>query len=271
MSNHQDAFAKNRAEELGYDVWNDFVIPHFYNELDFLVATKPRVIVGGRGCGKTMLIRYLSHQSSFSKNREDFPDDCVEHVGLYWRADTQFCNALIKRGIDEETWSSAFKHFVALGVSKEIIDSLINIAESKYPNFSASQIDQISVETLAPYFETVPANLRDLLEYLTVKMREFELWVNNVKKISEPMFLPGVSFLKSIIDLIKKDCKELSNTNFYVYVDEYENLANYQQRIINDWLKHSERPLIFNLAVKKNAFIERETTGNERLANIHDL
>src|SRR5207248_3864274 len=44
----------------------------------------------------------------------------------------------------------------------------------------------------------------------------------------------------------------------------------YQQRLINTWLKHSEPPLIFNLAVKRNAFTNRRTIGNEYLSDIHD-
>ena len=41
-------FAKNRAEELGRDVWRDFVVPPFFDRLDLIEARKPRVIIGGR-------------------------------------------------------------------------------------------------------------------------------------------------------------------------------------------------------------------------------
>ena len=86
----QSVFTKNRAEELGYDVWEHFVVPPFYHLLDLQTARKPRLIIGGRGCGKTMLLRYLSHQTMFSQSRETIPDDALLHIGLYWRADTQF-------------------------------------------------------------------------------------------------------------------------------------------------------------------------------------
>ena len=65
----KEVFAKNRAEELGRDVWRDFVVPPFFDRLDLIEARKPRVIIGGRGCGKTMLLRYLSHDSAFSPSR----------------------------------------------------------------------------------------------------------------------------------------------------------------------------------------------------------
>ena len=47
--------AKNRAEEFGHDLWQDFVIPPYFMELEILHSRKPSIIVGGRGCGKTML------------------------------------------------------------------------------------------------------------------------------------------------------------------------------------------------------------------------
>src|SRR5438132_2804154 len=87
-------FAKNRTEELGYDVWEQFVIPPFYDQLDLEAAKKPRVIVGGRGCGKTMLLRYLSHQTAFSPKRPAIPKSALGHIGLYWRADTQFSRVM---------------------------------------------------------------------------------------------------------------------------------------------------------------------------------
>ena len=40
--------------------------------------------------------------------------------------------------------------------------------------------------------------------------------------------------------------------------------------MINTWVKHSEPPLIFNLAMKRNGFKTRQTEGGESLSDIHD-
>ena len=74
-----------------------------------------------------------------------------------------------------------------------------------------------------------------------------------------------------MIEIIKKQLPLLKESNFAVYIDEYENLYEYQKRIINTWLKHSEMPLIFNLAIKRNALETRETLGSESLSDIHDF
>ena len=265
-----DVFSKNRAEEIGYDVWENFVVPIFFNRLDLKNARKPRIIIGGRGCGKTMLLRYLSHQTMFSKYRKHISDDDISHIGLYWRADTQFCNAMIKRGISDDVWQSAFNHFAAIILGTEILNSLKSIAESNYKNFILGDIDNLSFEKLKAFGIDLPGSFSKLYSELEMLLWEFEGWVSNVRKIKEPKFLPGDKFVSAMIKLIKDQISIFDNAIFFVYLDEYENLCEYQQRIINTWLKHSEVPLIFNLAMKRNSFDTKNTVGVEYLSDIHD-
>src|SRR3954471_16272282 len=117
--NMQDAVIKNRAEEFGFDVWPHFVIPPFYDSLGLEEARKPWVLRGGRGCGKTMLLRYLSHHSVFSRTRNDIPEDAAHRIGLYWKADTQFATTMQGRGLEEETWRSAFFHLLSLTIGAD--------------------------------------------------------------------------------------------------------------------------------------------------------
>lgn len=267
----QSIFSKNRAEELGYDVWKYFVIPPFYDKLDLQTARKPRLIIGGRGCGKTMLLRYLSHQSMFSKDRLDIPDNAITHIGLCWRADTQFANAMSKRGIEDDVWEAAFSHMAALILGMEVLDSLDSVAGSHLSLLSIEDINRLSFRRLQAFDITLPDTTKALRENLEEKLWAFENWVNNVRKVSEPNFLPGSKFVLAIIQLIQQQVENLRDATYFVYLDEYENLCTYQQKIINTWLKHSEVPLIFNIAMKRNAFETRDTTGSESLSDIHDF
>ncbi len=269
----QRAFVKNRAEELGYDVWKHFAVPPFFDRLDLADARKPRVIVGGRGCGKTMLLRYLSHQSTFSPDRENVPRDSLQHIGLYWRADTQFAAAMIGRGVADDVWTSAFNHLLAVMNGLEVLASLQSIAESKVGVLDASKLEDMHLGELAPYFAPAPppATLSALRSQLVMARRELRMWVNNVHTSPIPKFLPGAPFVLDLIAILRKAIPCLSGSTYFIYVDEYENLSGYQQRIINTCLKHSESPLIFNLAMKRNAFVTRETLGPESIMEIADF
>lgn len=263
--------AKNRAEELGSDVWQHFVIPPFYERLDLQTARKPRLIIGGRGCGKTMLLRYLSHQSMFSPDRQFIPDSAASHIGLFWRTDTNFASLMSARDISSDIWHAAFAHLAALLIGREVLQSLKSIAESKSSILEVADIETLDFSRLSAFDSDLPGTTDELYRDLESRVWTFEGWVSNVRKIAEPIFLPGKEFIAALIEEIRSQIVSLKDSVFYVYVDEYENLQHYQQKIINAWLKHSEAPLIFNLAMKKNAFETLETTGPESLSDIHDF
>src|SRR3990172_1474611 len=266
----QDVFAKNRAEELGYDVWENFVIPPFFDRLSLGGTRKPKVIVGGRGCGKTMLLRYLSHDSMFSPRRPAISPDAKSHIGLYWRADTQFAQLMAGRGLEDDIWHGAFRHLSAVSLGKEVLRSLQSISSSTAGFATEDEITKADFSRLHSFDEDLPSTYRELLRSLEDRVDAFETWVNDVRNIPRPRFLPGEAFLARLVDVVHSEFAGLRDTEFFVYIDEYENLTTYQQRIINTWLKHSEPPLIFNLAMKRNGFKTRLTTGDESLSHIHD-
>ena len=263
-------FASNRAEELGHDVWEKFVIPPSFNELGIGETQKPRVVVGGRGCGKTMLLRYLSHKSAFSPKRTSWPSETIRHVGLYWKADTQFASLLEKRGKDNDLWRAAFGHLAALVLSAEILRSLNSISQSGLDVLNPEQLELLNLERLQIYSSDLPCTYPELIRYFEDQLAEFEIWANDVHSVPQPKFLPSDKFIKRLISVVQEQLSQLEDGIFSVYIDEYENLSLYQQRMVNTWLKHSEPPLIFNLAMKRNGFKTRKTEGEESLSDIHD-
>lgn len=263
-------FAKNRTEELGNDVYQHFVIPPFFDRLDLQAARKPRLFIGGRGCGKTMLLRYLSHQSAFSTSRQSIPRHALEHIGLYWRVDTQFAAVMHQRGIAEDVWSSAFNHLLGIVLGLEVLRSLKNIESSAIQVLQPGQIEEVSFDRLKVYDESFSGGTSNLIFSLEQRLAELEMWVANVRKRAEPVFLPGRSFVLSLIRHITQAIPALKSAAFFVYVDEFENLLHYQQRILNTCIKHSEIPLIFNIAMKRHAFETLHTVGSEAIQDIAD-
>src|SRR3989442_12053139 len=180
------AFSKNRAEELGSDVWQHFVIPRFYQQLDLTTARKPRIIVGGRGCGKTMLLRYLSHQSMFSRDRPSIPPEATSHIGLFWKNDTHFASLMSGRDISDKTWDTAFSHMAALILGIEVLNSLESIANSKSNALKVDEIRQLDFKRLGAFDPQLPTTHTELRAALEERLWHFESWVSNVRKMAEP-------------------------------------------------------------------------------------
>ncbi len=260
------AFAKNRAEEWGYDVWDHFVVPPFYEEI-ISESRKPRVFIAGRGCGKTMLLRYLCHQSVFSSKRAIIPKEAFSKIGLYWRIDTSSVVVMNERDIKADVWHSAFEHLITLTVGLEIIKSVHSIINSNAPLLDRDSIKNINFNQLTVFDPSFDIGFQEIATVFNKKLSEFSMWISNVRKHSEPNFLGGKQFLLTLISQIKEQIPALRESIYYVYIDEFESLLEYQQRIINTLIKQSELPLIFNIAMKRNGFLTQKTIGKESIVN----
>lgn len=267
ISQVKHSLTKNRSEHLGKDVWSDFVIPRFFNRVQ-LISTMPIRLEGGRGSGKTMLLRYLSYHSQFSPNRTQLPENAAESVGLYWKADTQFLRIMQKRGMTDDDWSPVFDHYLNLRLGLEVLSSIKLIAESAYEQVHKSDTDSVDFEGVLDFgFEK--SDFNSVLREIQSRIRKTDSIIQNVSGISELEKLP-VSFLHYLVEAAKEKIPGLEATVFFVYIDEYENLLGYQQKIINTRIKHSEPPLIFNIAIKLNGMSETATLSEERLENRAD-
>ncbi len=266
----REACTKNRAEELGQDVWQLFVIPHFYQLLDLEQSRKPKLFIAGRGSGKTMLMRYLSHRSAFSPRRSAIPTQEAGRIGLYWKVDSQFARALASRGLPEDRWEAAFDHALALDIGTEVLRSLGSIARSKCQVLSPYDLSQVRFEALGAFDPDCSCSIKELEVVLRQKRNAFQMWVNNPRQLQQPLFLPGRAFLLEVLRCLQEQLPALAESVFLIYVDEYENLREYQQKIINTCLKHSEPPLVFNVAMKRNGMKTKDTLEGEAVMDVAD-
>lgn len=259
--------ANNRSEHIGMDVWDDFVVPFFYKKIDF-TSSFPLRLEGGRGSGKTMLLRYLSYHSRFSVNRTNIPQSELKAVGLYMRADTQFLRQLQKRGIEDDKWQSIFSHYINVCILTEVASAILKIFDADFENGYKLSKGASNFSSLGVYGEKYRGALEELSVQFRDERKRCEFAVANPKLLDELLVLPD-SCLVDFIDEIKSKLN-VPELKFKVYFDEYENLLKYQQLIINTRMKHSEPPLIFNIAAKLNGVPHSETTGSESLSFKHD-
>lgn len=262
------AFARNRAEEIGEDLWNDFIVPLYFDKLPFDHQRKPLVFMGGRGCGKTTLLRYLSHRTQFSPKREGkIP---TEVIGLYLRADTQFLRLFQGDELDEKGWRAAFGHFLSLALSDELLDAIYGINCSELRRKDFGNLDKVELKSLKAFDASLPTTIPELKEHLKFARLAFAAWLNNASGEDKPRFYPYREFLGALIRELRSQLTYLEKSDVLVFIDEYENLLEYQQRIINTAIKHSEPPLIFNIAMKCNGMETPQTVGSESIQHIGD-
>lgn len=265
-----DAFAKNRSEEVSEDNWSDFVVPHFINELGIKSQSKALVIVGGRGCGKTTLLRYFCHPTQFSPRRTDVTEQDLSHIGVYWRADTNFLNSFAGGDQSDATWRSAFEHLLACELGKEILRSLRTLNCNPLRQAKFGGLEKIDLSSLRQFDEGLGSNVAELDTALQRSRIQLAVWLNNLGSARQPTFLPATMFLQTLIAAIQAQLPYLEHSTFAVFIDEYENLRESQQQFINGLLKHGARPILFNIAMKRNGWQTRRTLGHESIEDISD-
>lgn len=266
----QSAFTRNRSEELELDVWKEFVLPIFMDKLDLNDSRKPKIIEGGRGCGKTMLLRYLSYHSKFSEQRVEVPDSDLECIGLYWRADTQFLKMMDGRKVEQDVWLNVFQHFMEIKVALEIVESVIKIAGSSAKRVTLPEVEALNFDGFSCYSDGLCGDIYSLRKSLILLRRVCEIAISNPASIPEIRYFPS-TFCFELAGFIRDEVPGLSGSSFFVYIDEYENLLEYQQAIINTKIKHSQPPLIFNIAMKANGMRTARTIGEESIQKHHDF
>lgn len=265
-----DVFSKNRSEETREDIWADFVVPPFLNDLSIKTQSKAIVIIGGRGCGKTTLLRYFCHATQFSAKRQDLTQADLSHIGLYWRADTNFLNSFAGGGQTPETWRAAFEHVLACELGKEVIQAVRNLNCNPERQREYGKLDELDLEAVQDFDETLGRTLNDLDRTLQKSRRRMSAWLNNLETFPRPTFLPAQAFLKTLVETLQDQLPYLSSSTFAVFIDEYENLRIEQQKFINGMLKHGEPPLLFNIAMKRNGWHTTQTIGSESIQLISD-
>lgn len=269
MITDHSAFSKTRAEEYDSDIWGKFFIPPYYSTLNIKKSTKSIYFVGKRGCGKTMLLKYLDYHSQFSRNRSEIPQEEIEHIGVYLRMDTHFCNSMKFRGKTSEFWLNLFDQYMGIIISLEIINSLLVIANSNYLFFNKDNLKDIDLSFLSGYERNFPHSLSELKKYLIVKRNSINNYISNIEVLDQhESFLSGKVFVDSLIEALKSN-ELLEKINFYLYLDEVENVTDYQRIYLNTLLKHSKRPFIVNFTSKVISE-SNATMGREYINATHD-
>lgn len=268
MQINASMLARTRAEEHDADIWGEFFIPPYFDRLALTTATKSAYITGKRGCGKTMLLKYFDYHTAFSKRRTDIPTDAIDHVGIYWRVDTQFCSSLKNRDIDDNDWSVVFDSYFGLVIATELLHAVEAIADSSFPNFNAEDLAALTLPSAADYLDGAPTSVRELIQYLESLRRKFTTWVSNVRLMDRPVLPPGRDFILSLVGDLRTRAS-LATLSVFVYVDEVENLVRYQRHVLNSFLKHSQRPLIISFTSKEHPS-NNETSGPESINATHD-
>ena len=261
-------FSDNEINEYWVNVNPDYKILN-PNEL------LPKYILGGKGCGKTHLLRYFSYplQKIRKGNLSRIVND-DKYIGIYSVLDGINSSRFKGKGIDEEQWKSAFEYYFELYIS----DILLNISKDVFADGISkgySEKDFVRDISLLFYENVIDINelqsIDDFLERLSVLRKKIDLEIvnaafNRTLNISTMriLFSPG-DLLFGIPALLSKNIALLQNVQFVYILDEYEKLFEWQKVFVNTLVWEKKQPCTFWIGARKYGYTTTQTKTEEQI------
>jgi hypothetical protein len=260
-------FGGYRAEWLGERLFELFTTPSYFPEL---MTPRPCVLMGGRGTGKTTILRCLSYAGQFALNGQR--SETVTNwpfYGMYYRVNTNRVTAFRGPELDERGWQRHFAHYMNLELCDLTLQFLAwyQVHRPEAQTLSSAACAAVATSLNLDRVDSV----RELADAVVHARLRFEAIINN---IGDEGSAPGLSMQGVPLDLLFSFISQLPQfrgRRFFFLIDEYENFEDYQQEVLNTLIKHAAGAYTFKVGVRELGFRRRTTLNrNEQLISPSD-
>tara|TARA_B110001454_G_scaffold58110_1_gene56885 strand:- start:2394 stop:4286 length:1893 start_codon:yes stop_codon:yes gene_type:complete len=260
----QQLFGDNRAEWPPSSFRQLFVTPTYLSKLE---ARRPCILVGGRGTGKTTALQSLRYDASYDRlqsNGQDFGD--LVYLGFLVRINKNRVRSF--HGRDESLdWGKYFAHYFNLIACAELVSMAAWLEEKTGLRMPVASLKLIAQDLGMVDFSgdstlSLGGAIKNALSLLQLK-------VNNPKSRQEVVLSMAEAPLRTFVEELVA-CELAGERTIFCCIDEYENLLDYQQAILNTYVKHASPPLSYKVGVRKNGLRNRQTLDGQDLLRTPD-
>lgn len=245
-------FGDSRAEWLGERIFDLFAEPAYFPELE---QRRPCVLIGGRGTGKTTVLRGLSYQGRLALSDATPPSDWP-YYGLYYKVNTNRVTAFSGPEVSEDRWTGLFAHYVNLLLCEKISNFMVWYQDS----VGASETllpEQFRIVCESMHIKHV-RSFADLSSQIKMALVQFESLVNNIGD-SEEILLSTQGVPIDVLCEMIGELPGFEHKQFYFLIDEYESFSPLQQRVFNTLIKHCGERYSFKVGVRELGWRVHET------------
>lgn len=251
-----------------------------------LEEMKPCFLEGSRGTGKTMLL--LSLRARILASRRNTSKSIKELFGFYVRLDRgAFCNAGIKDVREEDfglldrrtlnQLAETFAQELYLLVIESLLSELAFCFRNDVLRVSAAEQGELARGIFSKLYGTIqdyPRTIDELSDHCAEMHRKLSEFVRRRFIYEEPVAAPiatlDIEVLRRIIAVVRRTIPQLSESQFTLLLDEYENLFPYQQVVVNSIVKLGPPAFSIKIARKVGTNQTSQTTIGQDLQEIHD-
>lgn len=253
MNNDENPFSITKASRLSAEsVLSSWVDGHQTKHLSLLKSSIPVFVLGGKGCGKTHLMRYYSFDiQSLRKNAT--PMEAVKEngfVGIYVSSEKLRVNRFSEKKQSEQTWRSVFEYYLELSLCL----SLLKVIHSLSEELAIDEIESSLITEINNLFESSGdkdlEKISELITYIEDLIYEVDYAVSNCGITGQLSLKAKVSMGKLIFGvpkIILSHVSQFKGIGFYYFLDELELLNVTQQKHLNTLIRECDDTTSFKI------------------------
>ena len=235
------------------DYWIDIPESGGFQQLVKPTSPMPMFILGGKGSGKTHLMRYYSYPLQKIRHGHGISAGLKDdgYVGIYLRCGGLNSGRFKEKRQTEEAWESVFEYYMDLWLSQLVVNTAIDAyAGSAELASEEAKICQEILGLFNSWDHETPTSLEALLEKLRSLQKQIDVAVNNCAisgELSVKICATRGELVFGIPRILVDSFSALRNCLFVYLIDEFENLSGSQQKYVNTLIREKEMPCSFKV------------------------
>lgn len=240
------------------------------SKLDPLDPT-PKYILGGKGCGKTHLLRYYSFPLQLLRNNNDIKRvlDNDKYIGIYSVLSTLDASRFNGKNISEDKWKAVFQYYFELYISSFLLKTI----KDYFLNNNGKRNEEEFVKGVSDLFlENINLrkyDLTHLLYYVENKRKEIDIEIENVAFTGSfdglSINLKSGSLIFGIPEVMRETYIDFQDVLFIYIMDEYEKLLEWQKVYINSLVWEKRQPSTLWIGARKYGYSNKKILTGEEL------